>query len=115
MYTNTFDGTDPESYMANWTCSEISGPDNQWLGNNIPRWCDTVYEDLVAEMSTTIALEDRAELAKQMNDMLMQQYVMIPLVTRGDVSAHHNTLLGVRFNVWDSEIWNIADWSRAGE
>jgi peptide/nickel transport system substrate-binding protein len=115
MYTNTFDGTDPESYMANWTCTEISGPDNQWLGNNIPRWCSAEYNALVAEMSTATVLEDRAELAKQMNDILMQNYVMIPLITRGDVSANHNTLLGVRFNVWDSELWNIADWSRASE
>jgi peptide/nickel transport system substrate-binding protein len=115
MYTNTFDGTDPEAYMANWVCSEISDESNQWLGNNIPRWCNPDYEALVAKMATTIALEDRAELAKQMNDMLMQDYVMIPLITRGDVSAVHNTLLGIRFNVWDSELWNIADWSRAGQ
>ena len=39
MFTNTFDGTDAESYMANWQCSEIANAANQWLGNNIPRWC----------------------------------------------------------------------------
>ncbi len=115
MYTNTFDGTDPEAYMNNWRCNEISGPENQWLGNNIPRWCNPEYEALLDQLATTVALEDRAELVKQMNDMLMQDYVMIPLVTRGDVSAVRNTLLGVRFNVWDSELWNIADWSRAGQ
>ena len=37
MYTNNFDGVDPEAYMANWTCSEIPGPENQWLGGNIAR------------------------------------------------------------------------------
>jgi peptide/nickel transport system substrate-binding protein len=115
MYTNDFPGTDPETYMGNWVCGEISGPDNQWLGNNIPRWCNTEYEALVAQMSTTAVLEERTTLAKQMNDMLMQDYVMIPLVHRGDVSASNNTLLGVRFNSWDSELWNIADWSRSGQ
>jgi peptide/nickel transport system substrate-binding protein len=113
MYTNTFDGTDPETYMGNWVCDEISGPDNQWLGNNIPRWCSEEYNALVEQMATTAALEDRAEMAKKMNDILMQNYVMIPLVTRGDVSAVHNSLEGVVFNVWDSELWNIADWTRA--
>jgi len=113
MYTNTFDGTDPETYMGNWVCTEISGPDNQWLGNNIPRWCSEEYNALVEQMATTATLEERAELAKQMNDILMQNYVMIPLVTRGDVSAVHNSLEGVRFNVWDSELWNIADWTRS--
>jgi peptide/nickel transport system substrate-binding protein len=114
MYTNDFDGTDPETYMGNWACEEISGPANQWLGNNIPRWCDPEYEALIAEFAETAAIEERAEITKQMNDMLMQDYVMIPLVHRGDVSGIINTLLGVRFNVWDSELWNIADWSRAG-
>jgi peptide/nickel transport system substrate-binding protein len=57
MYTNTFDGTDPETYMANWICDEISDPVNQWLGNNIPRWCNHDYEALVAEMSETAVLE----------------------------------------------------------
>jgi peptide/nickel transport system substrate-binding protein len=115
MYTNSFSGTDPEDYMGNWICDEISGPDNQWLGNNIPRWCNKDYEALVAQMAATSVFEERIELAKKMNDMLMQDYIMIPLVHRGDVSAVNNTLLGVRFNDWDSELWNIADWSRAGQ
>jgi peptide/nickel transport system substrate-binding protein len=115
MYTNSFSGTDPEDYMGNWECDEISGPDNQWLGNNIPRWCNRDYEALVEQMSQTGVLEERADLAKQMNDMLMQDYVMIPLVHRGSPSAAANSLLGVRMNPWDSELWNIADWTRASQ
>ena len=70
---------------------------------------------LIDEMAVTVDINRRAEIAKAMNDMLMQDYAMIPLVTRGDVSGVNNTLLGVRFNVWDSELWNIADWSRSGQ
>ena len=115
MYTNSFEGTDPETYMGNWACGEISGPDNQWLGNNIPRWCHPDYEALIAQMAATAAFEERIVMAKEMNDMLMQNYVMIPLIHRGDVSAYNNTLLGVRMTSWDSELWNITDWSRASE
>lgn len=116
MYTNTFDGTDPEAYMGNWVCGEVSGPDNQWLGNNIPRWCEgdnAEYQALIDELAVTVDLESRAEMVRTLNDMIVQDYAMIPLVTRGDVSAVHNSLEGVRFNVWDSELWNIADWTRA--
>ena len=112
MYTNTFSGTDPESYMANWSCSEIPGPENQWLGNNIQRSCTAQYDALVAEMSQTAALQERARLAKEMNDILAQNHYMIPLIWRGGVSAHANTLKGVRMNAWDSELWNVADWHR---
>ena len=94
MYTNNFDGTDPESYMANWACSEIPGPENQWLGNNIQRSCSAEYDALVAQMSQTAVLEERAALAKQMNDIIVQNHYMIPLIWRGSVIAYANTLKG---------------------
>ncbi len=113
MYTNTFDGTDPEVYMPQWTCDEIARAENQWLGNNIPRWCNPDYAALVEELANTAGLDARAALVIEMNDMIVQDYVEFGLVTRGDVSAHSNTLQGVDFNPWDSELWNIADWTRA--
>ena len=112
MYTNNFDGTDPESYMANWACSEIPGPENQWLGNNIQRQCVAEYDDLVAQMSQTAVLEERAKLAKRMNDIIVQNHYMIPLIWRGSVIAYANTLKGVRQNPWDSGLWNVGDWHR---
>ena len=64
MYTNNFSGTDPESYMANWTCKEIPGPQNSWLGNNIQRSCVSEYDTLAAEMAQTASLDRRASLAQ---------------------------------------------------
>ena len=112
MYANNFDGTDPESYMANWACRQAPKPSSQWQGNNMPRYCSKEYDALVAKMATTGDLNERAKLAKAMNDKLMQEYIMIPLVDRGRVSAHSNSLGGVVLNVWDSELWNAADWHR---
>lgn len=112
MYANNFDGTDPESYMAGWACDQAPRPETQWQGNNMPRFCSDEYEALIAKLSTTGDLSERAELAKAMNDMLMQEFVIIPLVDRGRVSAHANSLGGVIINPWDSEIWNAADWYR---
>ncbi|WP_227270352.1 peptide ABC transporter substrate-binding protein [Roseobacter weihaiensis] len=112
MYTNNFAGVDPEAYMANWLCADIPSPENQWQGNNIQRFCRAEYDALVEQMSTTADLEQRGELAKQMNDMIMQSYSIIPLIHRGNPSAHINTLGGVKMSDWDSELWNIADWYR---
>ena len=113
MFTNFFPGTDPEAYLNNWACKNIPDPANNWLGFNIPRYCDAEYDALAAKLARTPALEDRAVIARRMNDMLMQAGALIPLVHRGDVSAISNTLMGVRMNSWDSELWNIADWTRA--
>ncbi|SEA01547.1 peptide ABC transporter substrate-binding protein [Rubrimonas cliftonensis] len=112
MYTNNFSGVDPEAYMANWICNKAPRPSTQWQGENITRWCNPEYDALAAEFSKTAGLEARADIAKRMNDMLMQDYAMIPLVHRGGTSAHANTLAGVKINDWDSELWNIADWHR---
>jgi peptide/nickel transport system substrate-binding protein len=104
--------------MGNWSCDEVSGPENQWLGNNIPRWCENgnpEYQAMIDELAVTVDIDRRGEMVRAMNDMIVLDYAMIPLVTRGDVSAVNNTLLGVRFNVWDSELWNIADWSRSSQ
>jgi peptide/nickel transport system substrate-binding protein len=113
MYTNNFSGVDPEAYMANWRCSEIPSPSSQWQGSNMQRFCDPAYDALVTEMSSTASLEDRGRMAREMNDMLVQSYSIIPLIHRGGVSAHANSLDGIRMSDWDSELWNIKDWSRA--
>ena len=112
MYTNNFDGVDPEAYMANWVCSEIPSPEKQWLGGNVPRVCNAEYDALVAEMARTASLEDRAAIARRMNDIIVQNHYVIPLIWRARISAHANTLKGVRVNPWDSELWNVADWHR---
>lgn len=113
MYTNNFDGTDPEAYMSQWTCAEIASPDNDFLSNNIGRWCMPEYDDLVTQMSQTAVLEDRAAIAIAQNDMIVQNGGAIPLIHRGNVSAVSNRIAGVLMNAWDSEEWNIADWTLA--
>ena len=112
MYTNLFNGTDAATYMANWTCGEIPSPENNWLGSNMPRYCNEEYDALSAKLAGTAGTEARGEIVKQMNDFLMQEGAMIPLIDRGSVIAHGNTLGGVKLNVWDSHLWNAADWHR---
>lgn len=112
MFTNNFAGTDPESYMGQWVCSAMPTVENGWLGNNISRFCSADYDALVAQMAQTAALEERAALAIQMNDLIVQSGAAIPLVHRGDVSAASNSIEGVIMNTWDAEPWNIFDWQR---
>ena len=112
MYARSFSGVDPEAYMANWTCSEIPGPGNQWLGGNIARVCDAEYDALAGKLAVTAPLEERAAIARRMNDILVRNHYMIPLIWRARISAHASSLKGVRMSSWDSELWNIADWHR---
>ncbi len=103
---------DPQGYLVGLTCDEIPDRANNWGGSNVARSCDPEFDGLVEELSHTPIGPDRAALVKRMNDMLVQSYYEIPLVNRGIVSAHLDTLRGVRINGWDSELWNIAEWRR---
>ena len=113
MYTNNFDGTDPQAYMAGWICDKIPGPDNQWNGSNISRYCNPEYDALSAQFAETAGIEQRAEIAKQMNDLLIADGVMVPLIDRGEVAARALSLGGVRHNVWDATLWNVNEWHRS--
>ena len=95
-----FEGADPESYLGAWRCGNEPRPASQWQGENMPRYCSEAYDRLLAEMAVTGDVEERARLARAMNDMLVQDYVLIPLVHRGRVSAHARSLGGVRLNTW---------------
>ncbi|MBA2666748.1 MAG: peptide ABC transporter substrate-binding protein [Trueperaceae bacterium] len=112
MFTSSAAGTDVEAYANRWTCGEISGRQNQWLGNNQHRWCESEYDALSDQLAQTVDIDERAELIKAMNDMLVQDVAVMPLVHRADVSARANSLMGTQKQSWDSELWNIADWYR---
>jgi peptide/nickel transport system substrate-binding protein len=113
MYANNSDGTDPEVYLSQYQCKNAPSPENQWQGENMNRFCDPAYDALVKEFSTTVDIAKRQEIAKKLNDMVTKDtFTVVPLVHRGTLSAHSNALAGVKINSWDSELWNIADWSR---
>jgi len=112
MYANNFTGTDPQNYLGALRCDLEPRPESQWQGENINRFCDPAYDALHSELTQTAAIEERGRIARELNDILVQNFVVVPLVDRGRVDAHANSLAGVRLNVWDSGLWNIADWHR---
>jgi peptide/nickel transport system substrate-binding protein len=112
MYTDGNVSPDPGAYMRNWTCDQIPQKANNWSGENIERWCDPHYDALYAQSTTELDPERRQQLFIQMNDMLIENVILIPLVNRGIVAGINNTLENVELTPWDSDLWNIKDWRR---
>ena len=112
MYANTFNGTDPQAYLGNGLCDKAPRPETQWQGENISRFCDEEYDALHTELTKTADPAERQRIGRELSKMAFERGGMIPLVHRGRLSAHSNTLGGVDLNVWDSELWNVADWYR---
>ena len=111
MYA-TGGGIEPQNHLSDQRCSHIPTRDNNWAEGNVARACNPEYDAAFEQLPPLPLGAEREAVVKQLNDILVQNYVEIPLVNRGVVSAHANTLKGVRFNAWDSELWNIAEWHR---
>jgi len=112
MYANTFNGTDPQAYLGNGLCNKAPRPDTQWQGENISRFCMAEYDAMHAQLTQTADIAERQRIGRELNAMMVENGGLIPLVHRGRVSAHANSLGGIVLNVWDSELWNVADWYR---
>jgi peptide/nickel transport system substrate-binding protein len=45
-----------------------------------------------------------------MNDLVVQNVVVIPVLWRNDATAVSARLRGVEISPWESNLWNIAQW-----
>jgi peptide/nickel transport system substrate-binding protein len=112
MYATGNRSPDPDAYMKSWTCAEIAQKANNWTGLNKERWCNPAYDALYTQSTQETDPEQRRQLFVQMNDMLVNDQVVIPLVRQADISGVSNTLEGVTLTPWDADLWNIKDWRR---
>ncbi len=103
---------DPASYMRYWTSALIPQKANDWRGLNIERWPSEAYDALYQQATTELDPELRQQLFKQMNDMLVEDIVMIPLFWIGSPVGISRSLQGVELTPWDQTTWNIMDWRR---
>lgn len=103
---------DPTQYMEAWTCDNIPQKENNWAGFNNERWCNPAYDALLAQVKQEVDPDIRRDLFIQMNDMLIEDVVMIPLVNTFWISGAQPTIEGIDPTPWDGEAWNIKDWRR---
>ncbi|MFL7792208.1 MAG: peptide ABC transporter substrate-binding protein [Anaerolineae bacterium] len=105
---------DPGGYMQFWTCAQIPQMENDWLaGLNTTRQCNPEYDALYDQSTRELDPEKRRQMFIEMNDMLIEDVVMVPLVRIARISGVSRSLEGVDLTPWDSSLWNIKDWRRA--
>jgi peptide/nickel transport system substrate-binding protein len=114
MYTTTMGAPDPQTFMEQFTSWEVSSKDNKWQGRNITRWRHEEYDKLWRAGETELDPVKRAGLYIRMNDLVIQDVVVIPVLWRSVISAVSNRLKGTEISGWDSNLWNLANWYREG-
>ena len=87
MYTTTMTQPDPERFMRQFTHWEVASKENKWQGRNITRWRNEEYDKLYKAAETEMDPVKRAALFIKMNDLVIQNVVVIPVVFRPRVAA----------------------------
>ena len=105
---------DPTAYLvAGWTTAQIASKANNWLLGNRARYSSNKFDALVAPLNSETDPAMRTQIAIQGNDLLIQDVAVIPLIQRASVvSGVAKSLKGVDPSPWDSEMYNIADWTK---
>jgi peptide/nickel transport system substrate-binding protein len=113
MYTNGNTSPEPFAYMEGLSTAQIAQKSNQWSGNNNPRWSNAEYDAVIEQLKTELDPTKRTQLYIKANDIEIQDFAEIPLVARRGVYGKAKTLKGPNPpSSWDSELWNIANWTR---
>lgn len=100
---------DPTAYLAGWTCDQIAQKSNEWSLPNWSRYCNPDFDALLRQSTTELDQSKRAALFVKMNELLVRDAAVIPLVRLTNPVIVNISLKGYDFTAWDAEIWNIAD------
>ena len=112
MFTNNSD-PDFTNYLNGWTSKQATGSANNWNSANYNRYQNPAYDAIIDSLRTEKDPAKRASLFKQANDILILDVVIIPVVTRTQVtSGISNTLKNVVPTGWDSEMYAVQDFGK---
>jgi peptide/nickel transport system substrate-binding protein len=113
MYTTTMTQPDPQRFMDQFTSWEVSAKDNKFALTNKTRWRNEEYDKLWKSAEHEMDPVKRAALFVKMNDLVIQNVVVIPVVFRPRVAAISSRLRDAVQSGWDSDFWALAYWSKA--
>jgi peptide/nickel transport system substrate-binding protein len=109
MYTTTMPQPDPETFMNQFCSWEVATKENKWQGRNITRWKNGEYDKIYRAAQGELDPVKRASMFIRMNDLVVENQAVIPVVYRPRVSAVL-AKLNAPLSGWDNDLWNLRDW-----
>jgi peptide/nickel transport system substrate-binding protein len=103
-------------YYAGPDNTNVAQASNDWAGTNNQRYINPEYDAMYEEVRDATDPERAAELFIAMNDLVINDVVVIPQVSRAaDKYAVSNQLVkeNVAASGWEALYWNIANWTAA--
>ena len=121
MFTSGVGAPPPVAFMVRFYAGpnneEIAQQENGWAGRNFLRWKNEEYDALYEQAQTESDPERQAELFIQMNDIVINENAVIPLVSPGNKQAYNRTINidNIAVGPFEFDYWNIANWNRIEE
>ena len=96
---------DPEDFMRQFVSWEIASKENKWQGRNVPRWRNEEYDKAFKASQAELDPVKRAALFIKMNDLVVGDPGVIPVVYRPRVAAMSKKLQAP-LSGWDNDFWD---------
>ena len=113
MYTTTMTAPDAERFMDQYISAEASQKANKWAGRNICRYINPEYDKLAAAAKSELDPVKRAAMYIKMNDMVVNEWIVVPLISRPRVRGG-NLRLVTSLSGWDLDFSLLHNWYREG-
>jgi peptide/nickel transport system substrate-binding protein len=108
MHTS-YSGVDPELFMRQFCSWEMATKENKWSGRNTSRWQNKRYDEVFKAAQVELDPVLRTAMLNSLNDIVVNDHVVIPVVSRPDVAALKNGLTA-ELSGWDCNTWDLPNW-----
>src|SRR5262245_5552585 len=112
MYAIVMTAPDPRLFMRTFTSWAVTAKANKWQERNVTRWRNDEYDRTFLAAETELDPVKRAALFIKLNDLVIQNVVVIPVVLRSQVAGVSLKLRDVAQSAWDSDFWRLPYWYR---
>ncbi|WP_291547735.1 ABC transporter substrate-binding protein [Bosea sp. (in: a-proteobacteria)] len=113
MYTSPLNQPDPGAFMQQFLSDQISSKANNWQARNVTRWRSAEFDETYRASQAEMDPVRRAALAIRLNDLVVEDVAVIPIVTR-KVLAGMKKNIQASLSAWEAYTWDLGSWYREG-
>ncbi len=110
-YAWTNASPDPEGLMLCFVSWEVCSKANKWLGQNLVRWQNAEFDALYRAAETELDPVKRAGLFIRMNDLVVGDGYVLPVIDRKSVRVMARNLIAP-MSGWQNDMATLPHWYR---
>jgi len=111
MYNTTMPRPDPEFFMNQFCSWEFAAKENKWASRNNTRYRSDEYDRTFKAAQVEMDPVKRAALFIKLNEILIEDRAIVPIVNRPIVAAL-SSKLQAPMTGWDNDVYLLKDWYR---